>query len=49
MWELVFKNKNRNYKFNSFLYIFLNIFEDNFPVQNEGVGRTKKATGFPKE
>jgi hypothetical protein len=26
-WELVFKNKDKNYKFNSFLCICLNIFK----------------------
>jgi hypothetical protein len=32
MWEPVFKNKDTNYKFNSFLYVFLNIFQASFPI-----------------
>jgi hypothetical protein len=39
MWEPVFENRDTNYKFNSFLYIFLKIFEASFPVQNKSVGK----------
>jgi hypothetical protein len=35
------KIKDENYKFNSFLYIFLNIFEASLPIQDKSVGRTE--------
>jgi hypothetical protein len=38
-WEHVFKNKDTNYRCNSFLCIFLSIFEASFPMQNKNVGR----------
>jgi hypothetical protein len=41
MWEPVFKNKDENCKLNSFLCIFLNIFEGCFQIQNKSVGRIK--------
>jgi uncharacterized protein YkuJ len=41
MWEHDLKNKDTNYKFNSFLYISLNIFEASFPVQNKIIHRIK--------
>jgi hypothetical protein len=41
-WESVFKNKDTNYKFNSVLFIFLNISEANFPMQNKSIGKTKQ-------
>jgi hypothetical protein len=40
-WEPVFENRDTNYKFNSFLYTFLKIFEASFPIQNKSVGKTK--------
>jgi hypothetical protein len=40
-WEPVFENRDTNYKFNSFLYTFLKIYEASFPVQNKSVGKTK--------
>jgi hypothetical protein len=39
MWEPVFKNRDINYKFNSFLFTFLKIFEARFPVQSKSVRR----------
>jgi hypothetical protein len=42
MWECVFKNKGTDYECNSFLYIFLKIFEASLPMQNRIMGRTKK-------
>jgi hypothetical protein len=40
-WEPVFENRDTNYKFNSFLYMFLKISEASFPLQNKSVGKTK--------
>jgi hypothetical protein len=40
-WEPVFENRDTNYKFNSFLYTFLKIYEASFPVQNISVGKTR--------
>jgi hypothetical protein len=34
-WEPVFGNRYTNYKFDSFLFTFLKIFEASFPVQNK--------------
>jgi hypothetical protein len=39
--NLFLKNKDNNYKFNSSLYIFLNIFEAHFPMQNKNIGIIK--------
>jgi hypothetical protein len=41
MWEPVFENRDTNYKFNSFLYTFLKIYEASFPLQNKSIGETK--------
>jgi hypothetical protein len=41
MWEPVFKNRDTSCKFNSFLYMFLKIFEASFPIQNKHVRKTK--------
>jgi hypothetical protein len=40
-WEPVFENRDSNYKFNSFLFMFLKIFEASFPIQNRSVGKSK--------
>jgi hypothetical protein len=40
MWECL-KKKDTNYKFNSFLCIFLYTFDASFPVQNKSVGTIK--------
>jgi hypothetical protein len=37
MWGPVFKNRDTNYKFNSFLFIFLKFFAASFPFQNKSV------------
>jgi hypothetical protein len=37
MWEPIFKNRDTNCKFNSFLFMFLKIFEARFQVQNKSV------------
>lgn len=42
MGEPVFKNKDTNCKFNSFLHIFLNTFIVSFHIQNRSVRRIKK-------
>jgi hypothetical protein len=39
--EPVYKTKAINYKFNTFLHIFLNICEASFPFQNKRIGRIK--------
>jgi hypothetical protein len=49
MWEPVFKNKDTNYKCDSFLDIFLNIFEASIPIQNKRVVGRIKVTGLHKE
>jgi hypothetical protein len=36
-WEPVFENRGTNYKFASFLFMFLKIFEASYPVQNKHV------------
>jgi hypothetical protein len=41
MGETVLENRDTNYKFNTFLYTFINIFEARFPVQNKSEGKTK--------
>jgi hypothetical protein len=43
MWEPFFKNSDTNYKFNSRLFTFLNIFEASFPVQNRHVRKSKNS------
>jgi hypothetical protein len=40
-WELVSKNVDTNYKFNSFLDTFLKIFGASYPVPNKSLGKTR--------
>jgi hypothetical protein len=40
-WESVYKRKDINNKYNSFLYTFLNIFEASFPIKYVSVGKIK--------
>jgi hypothetical protein len=41
-WESVYKDKDINNKYNSFLYTFLNIFEASFPIKYVSIGKIKK-------
>jgi hypothetical protein len=41
MQELAFKIWDAGYKFNSFLDMFLKIFEASFPIQNKSLGKTR--------
>jgi hypothetical protein len=35
MWEPVFENRDTNYMFNSFLFMFLKVFDASFPIQKK--------------
>jgi hypothetical protein len=48
-WAPVLKNKHTNYEFNSFLYIFLNVFEASFPIQNNSTDRLKKILEYVRK
>jgi hypothetical protein len=40
-WEPFFKNRDTKYKFHSFSYTFLKIFEASYPGQNKSVGKIR--------
>jgi hypothetical protein len=41
-WEAVCTDNDRKNKFNSFLYMFLNVFESSFPIKYKSISKTKK-------
>jgi hypothetical protein len=47
-WKPVFKNWGTNYKFNSFLDMFLKIFEASFLVQNKSLRKSNKQLDYSR-